>query len=251
MSHRQSPNPLAKKLLLKVTGMSPACLGTSGQLGTSSSQNASCGCSQKSLVVQERKKKYRIEVKVISVGLVPREETAKDGSGRSRIMFVAKCCVWLQPVDSVAVGNLLSERESRQVAGWARGCGCSLLTCGFVSAWARGQMCSRCKAECKNQHLEDPPCKMNRRLACWQGKRNFFFREKQAWLAVARWAAACGLLTACGLWLCDGACGRGADSGFLPLVAADRQLTARLRAGGGKKKEGLEPKQSASQVSQE
>lgn len=142
---------------------------------------------------------------------------------------------------------MLSERESRWVAGWVRGCSCFHPTCGFVSAWARGQTCSCCKAECKNQHLEDPLCKMNRRLACWQGKRNFFFLEKRVWLAVARWAAACGLLTVCGL--CDGACGRGADSSFLPLLAADRQLTARLRAGGRQKKEGLEPRQSASQVS--
>lgn len=44
-------------------------------------------------------------MKVISVGLVPKEETVRDGSGRSRIMFVAKCCVWLQPVGLVAIGN--------------------------------------------------------------------------------------------------------------------------------------------------
>lgn len=55
VTHRQSPNPLAKKFLMKVPGMSWSGYKRS-QLGTSTSQNASCGCSQKSLMVQEEKK---------------------------------------------------------------------------------------------------------------------------------------------------------------------------------------------------
>lgn len=34
--------------------------------------------------------------------------------------------------------------------------------------------------------------------------------------------------------MCDKACGWGADSGFLPLVSSDTQLTAELQGGGRK-----------------
>lgn len=105
VTHRQSPKSSSKKAY-ESHRHEPIRSGYKrSQLGTSASQNASCGCSQKSLMVQEEKKKHQKEVKVISVGLVPREETVRDGSGRSRIMFVAKRCVWLQPVDLVAIGN--------------------------------------------------------------------------------------------------------------------------------------------------
>lgn len=48
------------------------------QSGTSASQNTSGNQSQKCLMMQERKKKYRIEKKAISVEPAPREERARD-----------------------------------------------------------------------------------------------------------------------------------------------------------------------------
>lgn len=159
---------------------------------------------------------------------------SQGGESKRRLLAITDrvCCLMLCLVTvwrSCGYTKFAVGEESGLVAGRVRGCSCSHHIWGL-----RGQMCARWKAQCKNQHLEDwAGSKTNRRV----------FWSHRWWLLVSGGTSlwllfdglfVCGLLMLWGLWMCDKACGWGADSGFLPLVSSDTQLTAELQGGGRK-----------------